>query len=143
MMATPDLEIFVKATIIPLPFLVFCPNCECASWRRPSHEEITSKLEPWTLACAVGASNGTIYASGQRGLLNLKTWLRLVNRDGWQHLTGASMGRIDAAIRVYVRANQHKHMNAVLREEEQRRGLQPSITIGPGESVRFEIKGAR
>lgn len=97
--------------------------------------EIAAKLEPWTLACAVGAANGTIYGPGQGGMLTLDLWLHCVQRKKWQSLTGVSDARTEKAIRSYVKLHRHQHMNDVLREEEARRGITPSVVLGPGESM--------
>lgn len=102
----------------------------------PRLDEVTSKLEPWVLACAVGAMNGSIYgAVGARGLMDFDTWLSLVRRDDWKALTGVADSITERALRAFATANQHRHMNEVCRDEEIKRGLKPAPILGPGESM--------
>jgi hypothetical protein len=109
-------------------------NKKATSLLPSTNEEIIARLEPWVLACAVGAANGSIYGKiGAPGRLNLNLWLLCVNRSDWN--TGVSEAKTEAALRRYVSLHRHQHMNDVLHEEETRRGMKHSVTLGPGESM--------
>jgi hypothetical protein len=97
-------------------------------------EQITSKLSPWLLACAVGSHNGSIYGGYGKNPLGFERWLLLVGRKEWAG-TGFSETQIERALRKYAVANEARDMMEVLREEEARRGLKPSIVLRPGECV--------
>lgn len=100
------------------------------------NNDIIAKLNPWLLACAVGAMNGSIYgAVGASGLMDFDSWLRLVRRDDWQALTGVPDSVTEQALRSFAVANKHRHMAEVCADEERRRGLQPAPILGPGESM--------
>jgi hypothetical protein len=104
----------------------------------PSDGEIIGRLNPWVLACAVGAANGSIYGKiGASSILNLNSWLLCVNRSGWN--TGVSKAETEAALRRYVSLHLHQHMNDVLMEEETQRGMKPSVILGPGESMTIKV----
>lgn len=98
---------------------------------------IISTMDPWTLACAVGADNGTIGTT-----IGFDMWLRL-SRKNWmpqvQQKTRASEAEIEFALRHFVRANAAKNYRVVLREEESRRGQAPTPVLGPGESMTITV----
>lgn len=95
--------------------------------------EIIDAMDPWTLACASGAENGSL---GVR--MGFDWWLSC-SRKNWvpqvTQKTGVSARRIESVLRGFVSRNSHKPYQVVLREEEQRRGQRPSAVLGPGESM--------
>lgn len=104
-----------------------------------SESEIIARLDPWSLAVAVGVTNGSVYASnGQLGMLTFDSWWNLVNKDDWRKI-GVSDQAIRQALQSYARANSHKHMNQVMHEEELNRGLARGIVLGPGQSMEIQI----
>lgn len=108
-------------------------------------EEILNKLDSWTLSCAVGAENGSIYgAVGSRGAIDLERWLRLVNTEKWDSLTGGiGHSRVRSALRNFAKANSSRHMNEVDADENRQRNLAPSLILGPGESITLECSITR
>ncbi len=107
----------------------------------PTHEEILLRLNnPWLLACAVGAMNGSIYGGvGSRGVINFDSWLRLVRRNDWRNLTGVDDTLTEDALRSFATANKSRHMNEVLHEQETKCNISPSVTLGPGESISVTV----
>jgi len=104
-----------------------------------SDDAIIAALDPWTLACAVGADNGTV---GGR-YMGFDLWLDL-SKQNWLPEAKERLGfltgtRIIAALRSYVAANRHLHMSAVMAMEQQKRGQHPSPVLGPGESMTIEV----
>lgn len=102
-------------------------------------DQIIAAMDPWTLACAVGAENGTVGVH-----IGFETWL-LLSRGNWMAAvvtsTGAAESRIEAALLAFVSANKAQHMNSVLREQETKRGLPHVPVLGPGESMTVSISG--
>ena len=76
-----------------------------------SADEIIAAMDPWMLACAVGAENGSI---GRR--MGFDMWLRL-SRKNWMPevcmKTGASELIIEATMREFVRQNRERHFRDV------------------------------
>ncbi len=104
-------------------------------------EQIEDRLKPWTLACAVGALNGSIYgAIGSRGAIGFDLWIEMVNGKEWHSLTGTSDVRVKRVLRAYASKHVREHMNDTLRREESRRGMNPSVTIGPGETITVKVE---
>ena len=72
-----------------------------------SDDEILTAMDPWTLACAVGAENGTI---GVR--MGFEWWLGSAQKNFAPEVAaklGVSEGRIVRVLRGYVEANQNRH----------------------------------
>ena len=89
--------------------------------KSPTTAEITAKLDPWLLACAVGAKNGSIYGPiRSRGLITFDTWLSVVNRDKWQDI-GFTVAAIEKALRAYAVEHSSLDIEAVLKMEQTRR----------------------
>lgn len=95
--------------------------------------DITSFFTPWTLACAVGAENGTIGVQ-----IGFERWCSL-SRKNWlpeiQKKTGLSSSRIMGALSAYVCENQHLNYKEVLNRESDKRGEPRHTTIGAGETL--------
>jgi hypothetical protein len=103
-----------------------------------TNEQIIDAMEPWTLACAVGAENGTIGSC-----MGYDMWLQ-VSAVNWlpatqSKLNGASVRAIKNALRAFVTENFNKNYMVVLREQEQKRGMNPAPVLGPGESMTITI----
>lgn len=98
----------------------------------PRDEKIIRAIEPWMLACAVGAENGTTGS-----ICGFDMWFR-ISRENWvqrvKARTGASEKQIEKTIRAFVAANKSRHYQEVLEQYEAERGSKPSMVIGPGES---------
>lgn len=106
-------------------------------FNRESDERIIAAVDPWMLACAVGAENGTV---GIR--IGFDSWFRSSSRN-WLSAaakdSGASEQQIRSALRRFVRRNLKRHMNEVLDAECRRRGLAAPIVLGPGEEVTITV----
>lgn len=103
-------------------------------------DEIILKLDPWLLACAVGAMNGSMYgAVGTRGIMDFDVWILLVNKDKWRKRTGKPDVVVEQVLRRYAEAHRSEPMEFVLRGEEKKRGKIPSIMLRSGESVDIGI----
>ena len=101
-------------------------------------EQIITAIDPWTLACAVGAENGSI---GVR--MGFKHWLGR-SRDNWmpavkKKCPGASQRRIENVLRQFVRTHCDKSYGLVMQEQETIRGQEHGLVIGPGESVTMTV----
>ena len=109
--------------------------------KRLTQAEILSRLNPWTLACSVGALNGSIYGRvGERGFITLEIWCRHVEKDDWERLTGiADQQQILEALRQFAIENQNRNMIDVLKDLEQERGLVTSVTLAPGEPATISV----
>lgn len=103
----------------------------------PTDRDILAAFEPWTLACAVGAENGTVGTS-----MGFEMWFQC-SRKNWlpkvRGFVNASDTRIKSVLQTFVSANVHKDYRAVLREEEAKRGIRPSCVLGPGESMTVTV----
>lgn len=106
---------------------------------RPSvhPDDIISAMDPWMLACAVGAENGSIGTS-----IGFDMWFRL-SKENWMpevvRTSGASERQIEGALRAFVARNSSKNYQTVLRNEEAIRGRAPSPILGPGESMTVSV----
>lgn len=93
-----------------------------------SSEEIIRAFDPWTLACAVGAKNGTVGSP-----MGYEMWRKL-SEPNWMPKArarcGASERAIGAALKEFVSANEHLDMIDVLRAEQKKRGLPISRVAG-------------
>jgi len=77
--------------------------------------EIVKQLDPWTVACAVGAMNGSIYGDvGSRGAVNFDIWLRMVNREKWP--PSIPPDQIETALREFANENRGTHMMEIPRK---------------------------
>jgi hypothetical protein len=84
----------------------------------PAHE-IIATIDPWTLASAVGAENGSIGIA-----IGFDSWLHL-SRKNWmpqlQKTISASDAAIERALRQFVRENRARNYLSVLRAEQAKR----------------------
>lgn len=87
-----------------------------------NREQIIAQLDPWVLACAVGAMNGSIYGNiGSRGHLNFDLWFYLLNKDRLERI--GPLGDLRESLRWFAFQNRNFHMFEVMREECRKRGL--------------------
>ena len=89
--------------------------------RRVSDERIINAIDPWTLACAVGAVNGT---AGRRYGFNM--WYRHLHKDQLVQVSvalGVTERRIKKVLEQFATQNNGQHMNSVLQELRQKRGM--------------------
>jgi hypothetical protein len=89
--------------------------------RRVSDERIINAIDPWTLACAVGAVNGT---AGRRYGFNM--WYRHLHKDQLVQVSaalGVTERRIKKVLKQFATQNNGQHMNSVLQELRQKRGM--------------------
>lgn len=106
-------------------------------------QQIIDAMDPWTLACASGAENGSLGVH-----MSLDFWLSQ-SRENWlpavKKVTGVSAGRIERVLRDYVSKHNGAPYSVTLAMEERRRRLAPSCVIGPGETktFSFELKTAQ
>lgn len=82
-----------------------------------TREQIIAAFEPWTLACAVGSMNGTIYGNNRRGWLTFDRWLFAVKKTDWPVPLPAAI----EALRSYAETNRHRNMEEVFYDEEAKR----------------------
>jgi hypothetical protein len=99
-------------------------------WRRVQDADVVVQLDPWLLACAVGAFNGSIYYGSGRNPLYFAAWINLVDLDDALRVTGLSMKKLRAVLMRYAIANCNKHMIDVLTDEHRRHGLLPPQISG-------------
>lgn len=100
-------------------------------------ERVIAAMDPWTLACAVGAENG----SGGMAI-GFDMWFRLSRKNWLPELvakTCAAPSIIESALRGFVSANRHRDMMEVMREQEAARGLPSAPVLGPGESMTISV----
>jgi len=105
--------------------------------KTPTHDEIIAAFDPWTLACAVGAANGTIGVS-----MGFEWWLTLAEPnfiDKVLNRVKATREEAVGALRTYVKANVAYNYETILRREETKRGLPSAPVLGPGESMVIKI----
>jgi hypothetical protein len=89
--------------------------------RTVSDEHIINSIDPWTLACAVGAENGT---GGRRYGFNM--WYRHLHKDQLLQVSatlGVTERRIKKVLKRFATQNNGQHMNSVLQELRQKRGM--------------------
>lgn len=101
----------------------------------PSERDILAAFKPWTLACAVGAENGSIGTS-----MGFETWLRISQENWIDEVSAKSLARPPAVadvLRRYVHEHRAEPYTAVLRNEERKRGLREACVLGPGESMQI------
>jgi hypothetical protein len=114
-------------------------NIKMSGGNRRSLDEdrIICTCDPWTLACAVGAVNGT------NGLaIDYDHWFKL-SQSNWlpeiQHQTGASVAEIRTAVHNFAKANKHLHLHNALHSICAARGLPSPIALTPGESATLQF----
>jgi len=99
---------------------------------QPGYEQIISALSPWTLACAVGVTNGSIYGK-EKGLLTFELWWRLLDKKGVT-ISGVPLDVVRATLQRYAERNANKHMNDILSAEmESRHSLYQQSSPAPEE----------
>lgn len=103
-----------------------------------SAEQIIGAFDPWTLACAVGATNGTVGVC-----IGYNAWLSL-SRKNWmpqvkEKLHGIAEDTITGALLQYVLANSHRDHKSIFSDECEKRGHHPQPVIGPGETITIRL----
>lgn len=99
----------------------------------PAEQDIIAAIDPWILACAVGAQNGSTGSSMGYSYWfdeSKKNWL--VNT---MFKTKATEGEVRAALTRYVLLQGAKHYKLVFEEENRIRGTVPELILGPNEAV--------
>lgn len=101
-------------------------------------EQIIMAMDPWTLACATGAENGTV-----EGLsCGFDMWLSL-SKKNWMPKVLSTIKctdrGVESALRRFVARNVAKHYRQVLSEQTALRGQPSPLVLGPGESGTMSI----
>lgn len=100
-------------------------------------EKIIAAMDPWTLACAVGAENGSIGTS-----MGFDMWFEIAAKNFAPKVmtkTNSSFNAVKKALRAYVDANQHLDYAIVLKTVTAARNLPQAVVLGPGESMEVTL----
>lgn len=106
-----------------------------------SENRIVAACDPWTLACAIGAVNGT---NGMAA--NFDSWFRL-SQSNWvpeiQTKTGASVGEIKSAVHHFAKQNRGLCLINAVREICVARGLPQAPVLAPSESFTIRLSDGK
>lgn len=106
-------------------------------WRDVPNQTIIDAIDPWVLACAVGAKNGTIGFKGYSYWFH-RSW------PSWGPdvcaKTGAWPYQVRRALRWFVAWRPMTPYDVVLRQVERERGLPESNVIAPGGTMDIVIE---
>src|ERR1700730_12671741 len=90
-----------------------------------TQDQIIAAIDPWVLACAVGALNGSCYATvGSQRMINFDNRLRMIQKHWLPRITeftGTSDGQVINALKAFTEKNRHMDMCEVLVEVQRSR----------------------
>lgn len=104
-------------------------------WKKIDDKTILDAMDPWILACAVGAD------TSQLGVpMTFDSWLAR-SRGNWMprvaSKTGAGERRIENALRAFVSKHRGHPYRVILAKLSEDRGLRAPVVVEPGQTIQL------